>query len=204
MDLILKIWTFLQVGAAGENLIMQNTRAFSTHEFLQVCACARVCVPAGTCNKEGEKNPNPPYILNRVQNDALSEERVKKGLTGAREITHRPSKLEGDHNPASIVDFIRVIVGALKRKRISTDNLRRFSSERAGASGGHLHLIFLQAHFEVSVALVLSAAQVLGAPGTVAALPVRQLAVYILHGDQLQLEIAGWLGHLQPTYIHFF
>lgn len=171
---------------------MQNTRAFSTHEFLQVCACARVCVcPRVHVTRRGKKNPNPPYILNRVQNDALSEERVKKGLTGAREITHRPSKLEGDHNPASIVDFIRVIVGALKRKRISTDNLRRFSSERAGASGGHLHLIFLQAHFEVSVALVLSAAQVLGAPGTVAALPVRQLAVYILHGDQLQLEIAG-------------
>lgn len=112
------------------------------------------------------------------------------GLYNQR-VCPRPSKLEGDHNPASIVDFIRVIVGALKRKRISTDNLRRFSSERAGASGGHLHLIFLQAHFEVSVALVLSAAQVLGAPGTVAALPVRQFAVYILHGDQLQLEIAG-------------
>lgn len=103
----------------------------------------------------------------------------------------RPRKLEGDQNLASIVDLIRVILGALKRKHISTENLRRSSSERAGAAGGDLHLVLLQAHFEVSVALVSSAAQVLGAPRAVAALPVRQLAVYILHGDQLQLEIAG-------------
>lgn len=54
-----------------------------------------------------------------------------------------------------------------------------------------LYLVLLQADFKVSVALVAGAAQVLGVPGAVAALPVRQLTVYILHGHQLQLEIAG-------------
>lgn len=112
-------------------------------------------------------------------------------LTGARNHTHRPGELKGDQYLASVVDFVRVILGALKRKHISTENLRRSSSERAGAAGGDLHLVLLQADFEVGVALVAGAAQVLGAPGAVAALPVRQLAVYILHGDQLQLEIAG-------------
>lgn len=114
-----------------------------------------------------------------------------QALIGARYATHRPGELEGDQDLASFVDFVRVVLRALKRKHISTENLRRSTSERAGAGGGDLHLVLLQAHFEVSVALVPSAAQVLGVPGAVAALAVRQLAVYILHRDQLQLEIAG-------------
>ena len=105
--------------------------------------------------------------------------------------THRPRELEGDQDLAGVVDFVRVILRALERKHISTENSRRSSSKRAGAGGGDLHLVLLQADFEVRVALVSGAAQVLGAPGAVAALPVRQLAVHVLHGDQLQLEIAG-------------
>jgi len=105
--------------------------------------------------------------------------------------THRPCKLERDHNLASIVDFIGVVLCAPNRKRISTENLRRSRSERAGAAGVDHHLELFQADLEVSVALVSSAAQARGAPGAVAALPVRQLAVYIRHADQLQLEIAG-------------
>ncbi len=102
-------------------------------------------------------------------------------LNGARNRTHRPGELEGDQYLASIVDFIRVILCAPERKHISTENLRRSRSERACAGGGDLHLVLLQADLEVSVALVSSAAQVLGAPGAIAALPVRQLTVYILH-----------------------
>lgn len=113
--------------------------------------------------------------------------------------THRPRELKRDPDPAGLVDFIGVVLDALKRKHISTENLRWSGSKRAGAAGGDLHLVLFQAHFEVGVALVSSAAQVLGAPGAVAALPVRQLAVYIFHRDQLQLEIAGWLGHLETT-----
>lgn len=109
----------------------------------------------------------------------------------SRNRTHRPRKLEADHNLATIVDFILVVLCAPKMKHISTENLRRSSSVRALAAGGDIRLVLLQAHFEVRVALVSCAAQVLGAPGAVAALAVRQLAVYILHGDQLQLEIAG-------------
>lgn len=105
--------------------------------------------------------------------------------------THRPRKLEWDQNLASLVEFIGVVLCAFKRNHISTENLCRSSSKPAGAGGGDLHLVLLQAHFKVSVALVSGAAQVLGAPGSVAALPYRQLAVYILHRDQLQLEIAG-------------
>ena len=67
----------------------------------------------------------------------------------------------------------------------------RSSSECAGAAGGDLHLVLLQADFEVSVALVSSAGQVLGAPGAVAALPVRKFTIQILHGDHLQLKIAS-------------
>ena len=111
--------------------------------------------------------------------------------------THRPRELEGDQNPAGLVASIRVALPALKRKHISTENLRRSRSEGAGAAGGDLRLVLLQAHSEVRVALVAGAAQVLGAPGAVAALPVRQLPVHVLHGDQLQLEIAGGLGHLE-------
>lgn len=124
----------------------------------------------------------------------------KDTLTWGGYDTHRPRELEGDQYLAGLVDFVRVILGALKRKHISTENLRRSSPERAGAGGDHLHLVLLQADLEVSVALVSGAAQVRGAPGAVAALPVRQLAVHILHGDQLQLEIAGWLGHLETTF----
>lgn len=112
-------------------------------------------------------------------------------LIGVRDHTHRPGELERDQYLARFVDFIRVVLRALKRKHISTENLCRSFSERAGAGGDDLHLVLLQADFEVSVALVSRAAQVLGVPGAVAALSVRQLAVYILHGDQLQLEIAG-------------
>lgn len=107
--------------------------------------------------------------------------------TGAGRDTHRPGELEGDHDLARLVRS----AGAVQRKRISTENLRRSTAERAGAGGGHLRLVLLEAHFEVSVALLTSAAQVLGVPGAVAALAVRQLAVLVLHGDQLQLEIAG-------------
>lgn len=112
-------------------------------------------------------------------------------LIGEQIHTHRPRELERDQNPAGIVDFIRAVLRTLKIKGISTENLRRSSSKGAGAGGGDLHLVLLQAHRKVSVALVSGAAPVRGAPGAVAALPVRQLAVYILHGDQLQLEIAG-------------
>lgn len=105
--------------------------------------------------------------------------------------THRPGELEGDQYLASLVDFIRIVLGALQRKGIPTENLGRSRAEDAGAGVGDLHLVLLQADLKVSVALVAGAAQVLGVPGAVAALPVRQLAVYIFHRDHLQLEIAG-------------
>lgn len=109
----------------------------------------------------------------------------------SRSDTHRPRELERDQDLAGFVDFIRVLLCALKREDISTENLCRSRSERAAAGAADLHLVLLQAQFEVGVALVPRAAQVLGIPGAVAALPVRQLAVHILRGDQLQLEIAG-------------
>lgn len=105
--------------------------------------------------------------------------------------THRPRELKGDQYLASLVDFIRIVLGALQRKGIPTENLRRSRAVDAGAGVDDLRLVLLQADLKVSVALVAGAAQVLGVPGAVAALPVRQLAVYIFHGDQLQLEIAG-------------
>lgn len=105
--------------------------------------------------------------------------------------THRPREPKGDRYLAGLVDFIRIVLGALQRKGIPTENLRRSLSKGAGAFVVDLYLVLLQADFQVSVALVAGAAQVLGVPGAVAALPVRQLAVHILHGHQLQLEIAG-------------
>lgn len=111
--------------------------------------------------------------------------------------THRPRELKGDQYLGSLVDFIRIVLGALQRKGIPTENSRRSRAEDAGAGVGDLHLVLLQADFKVRVALVAGAAQVRGVPGAVAALPVRQLAVDIFHGDQLQLEIAGRAGHLQ-------
>lgn len=109
--------------------------------------------------------------------------------------THRPGELEGDHDLAS---FIKLIA-RLKRKHISTENFRRSRPEDAGSSGGHLHLVLLQAHFEVSVALASAAAMVPRAPGAAAAFPVCPLPVRVLQGHQLQLEGAGGLGHLDTT-----
>lgn len=162
-----------------------------------------MCSPRHVCTYIKKMNTKLAKFKRSLVLCSLQRRRCQENtlvdLTGARNQTHRPGELEGDQNLASLVDFIRV-TRAPKRKHISTENLRRSSSERAGAGGGDLHLVLLQADLEVSVALVSSAAQVLGAPGAVAALPVRQLAVYILHGDQLQLEIAGRLGHLETTF----
>lgn len=113
--------------------------------------------------------------------------------------THRPRELEGDRYLSGLVDFIWIVLGALQRKGIPTENSRRSRAVDAVAGVGDLHLVLLQAHVEVSVALVAGAAQVFGVPGAVAALPVRQLAVDIFHGDHLQLEIAGGPGHLETT-----
>lgn len=113
--------------------------------------------------------------------------------------THRPRELKGDRYLSGLVDFIWIVLGALQRKGIPTENSRRSRAVDAVAGVGDLHLVLLQAHVEVSVALVAGAAQVLGVPGAVAALPVRQLAVDIFHGDHLQLEIAGGPGHLETT-----
>lgn len=102
----------------------------------------------------------------------------------------QPCKLEGDHDLASLLAD-PVVLCDLERKYIPAENRRRSGSERASPRGGDLHLVLLQAHSQVSVTLVPGAAQVLGAPGAVAALPACQLAVHILYGDQLQLKIAG-------------
>lgn len=112
--------------------------------------------------------------------------------------THRPGELEGNQDLARLV--ASRTPGAPKRKDISTEHWGRSGPEGAGPAGGRLHLVLLQAHSEVGVALVARAAQVLGAPGPVAALPVRQLAVDVLHGLELQLEGAGGLGHLRTRH----
>lgn len=62
--------------------------------------------------------------------------------------------------------------------------------ERTGPSGGDCSLILLQTDFEIGVALIPCAPQVLGVLGAVTALPVRQLTIYILHRDELQLKVA--------------
>lgn len=157
--------------------------------------CFRGCnlITSWILNELHSKQGWDPLPLSRdVRTNTLST----LSWTGAGRDTHRPGELEGDHYLARLVRSAGAALGAVKRKRISTENLRRSTAERAGAGGDHLRLVLLEAHFEVSVALVSSAAQILGVPGAVAALPVRQLAVLVLHGDQLQLEIAGWLGHL--------
>lgn len=93
-------------------------------------------------------------------------------------MTYRPCELERDDNLASVVDFV---LCALKVQHISTENLRRSGSKGAGPPSGDVQLILLEAHLEVSVTLILHTAQILmGAPGAVAALPARQLAVHIL------------------------
>lgn len=112
---------------------------------------------------------------------------VCEGENGHQErgATHRPRELEGDGNPAGLVQLVGIVLGALQRKGIPTENVRRSLSKGAGASVVHLRLVLLQTDFKVGVARVAGAAQVRGVPGAVAALPVRQLAVYILHGDHL-------------------
>ena len=104
--------------------------------------------------------------------------------------THRPGELEGDHDLSSVVEFIRVF-GALERKDISTEYGCRFRSVGALAFRVDLHLILLKASVDVNVALVSTTPPVLGVPCAIAAFPVRQLAIYILYVDQLELKIAG-------------
>lgn len=86
---------------------------------------------------------------------------------------------------------------AVQIENISTENGGRSESVVAGSDRGDFGLIFLEADFHVSVALVPGAVQVLGAFYAIAAFPIEQLAVYIPHRVKLQLEIARGPGHLK-------
>lgn len=59
-------------------------------------------------------------------------------------------------------------------------------------------MILLQASFKIRVTLVLGALAIAGVAGPVAAIPILQLAVDVLHRQDLQLELAGGAGHLSP------
>lgn len=82
-------------------------------------------------------------------------------------------------------------------ENISTENGGRSESVAAGSDRSDLGLIFLEADFHVSVALVPGTVLVLGAFHAIAAFPIEQLAVYIPHRVKLQLEIARGPGHLK-------
>lgn len=86
---------------------------------------------------------------------------------------------------------------AVQIENISTENGGRSESVVAGSDRSDLGLIFLEADFHVSVALVPGTVQVLGAFHAVAAFPIEQLAVYIPHRVKPQLEIARGPGHLK-------
>lgn len=86
---------------------------------------------------------------------------------------------------------------AVQIDNISTENGGRSESVVAGSDRSDLGLVFLEADFHVSVALVPGTVQVLGAFHAIAAFPIEQLAVYIPHRVKPQLEIARGPGHLK-------
>ena len=115
--------------------------------------------------------------------------------------THRPGKLERhDDLPSVVVASTLTVLSALELKSIPTESASSSSSIGTVSRGGDLGLVFLQAHFEIRVALVqAAAAAVLRVAVTVAALAAQQLTFGILYGNQLQLEIARGMGHLKIT-----
>lgn len=93
----------------------------------------------------------------------------------AAKSTHRPSKTERQYNPGFFA------LDDLQRKGIPPDDRRRSSAEAAGPRRRNLGLVFLQADFEVSIALIPGASAVRRPPGAGTAQAILQLPFHVLH-----------------------
>lgn len=112
--------------------------------------------------------------------------------------TYRPGELEGDDDLPSLAVAVRSrLLASLEVKSISTENLGSFPAVRARSARHDLSLVFLQAHAQVGVALVRAAGALGRALLRVAAVAVEQLPPGVVHRDQLQLEVAGAVAHLE-------
>lgn len=103
----------------------------------------------------------------------------------------RPGETERQHDAVTFV-----ATTGLEIEGVAPDDRSGPRAEAAGPPSRDAGLILLEAHFEVRVTLVVGALAVPRAPGAAAAVPILQLPVHVLHGQDLQLELAGGPTHL--------
>lgn len=106
-------------------------------------------------------------------------------------VTHRPGETERQNDTVTFI-----AAAGLEVEGVAPDDRSGPRAEAAGPLGRDAGLVLLEAHFEVRVTLVAGALAVPRAPGTATAVPVLQLPVHVLHGQDLQLELAGGPAHL--------
>lgn len=106
-------------------------------------------------------------------------------------VTHRPGETERQHDAVAFV-----AATGLEVEVVAPDDRRGPRAEAAGPPGRNAPLVLLEAHFEVRVTLVAGALAVPWVPGAAAAVPVLQLPIHVLHGQDLQLELTGGPAHL--------
>lgn len=105
----------------------------------------------------------------------------------------RPGEAERQHDAVALV----AAATALQAEGVAPEDGRGARTEAAGAPGRDAGLVLLEAHFEVRVALVASALALRRAPrAAAAAVAVLQLPVGVVHGQDLQLELARGPTHL--------
>lgn len=103
----------------------------------------------------------------------------------------RPGETERQHDAVAFV-----AATGLEVEVVAPDDRRGPRAEAAGPPGRNAPLVLLEAHFEVRVTLVAGALAVPWVPGAAAAVPVLQLPIHVLHGQDLQLELTGGPAHL--------
>lgn len=106
----------------------------------------------------------------------------------------RPGEAERQHDAVALV---AAAATALEVEGVAPEDGRGARAEAAGAPGRDAGLVLLEAHFEVRVALVAGALALRRAPrAAAAAVAVLQLPVGVVHGQDLQLELARGPTHL--------
>lgn len=103
----------------------------------------------------------------------------------------RPGETERQHDAVAVV-----AAAGFEVEGVAPDDRRGPRAEAAGAPGRDAGLVLLEAHFEVRVTLVAGALAVPRVAGTSATVPVLQLPVHVLHGQDLQLELTRGAAHL--------
>lgn len=93
-------------------------------------------------------------------------------------VTHRPGETERQNNTVAFI-----AATGLEVEGVTSDDRSGPRAEAAGPPGRDAGLVLLEAYFEVRVTLVAGALAVPRVPGAAAAVPVLQLPVHVLHGQ---------------------